>query len=214
MEHIFAVSHCLITLKSPTTKNKKQQKVAFMESLSEQFSRSSFGSVLPSEKCHSLTSLSPRPDGVEKLYNGCLLDLVCNVCTLCIDEITQENSLMHLSLLSLLIPHFTSTKLLKTLIQISEESSISLSMDDNSYYTLSGQFLSHTLFPWMNLSSEQFSSCDQSKDDASSVFRESKSAEYVIAIFCGIITTLPVEKQEGLVSRALQVSLIGSSKIT
>ena len=207
MDHISAVSHCLITLKSPTTRNKKQQKVAFMESLSEQFSTISTGSVLPSERCHSLINSSPTAADVEKLYNGCLLDLVCNVCTLCIDEITQENSLQHLNLLSLLIPHFTSTKLLKTLNQTSEESSISSSMDDNNYYTLSGQFLSRTLFPWMKLSSEQISSCDQKKH-VSSVFTEGKSVEYVIAIFCGIIRTLTVDKQEGLVSRAFQVSLI------
>ena len=207
-EYISSVSHCLVTLKSPTTKNKNQHKVAFIESSPEHLNSipSDTESVLPREKCHSLTDTQTGPVDVENLYNGCLLDLVCNVCNLCLDEIIQKNSLMHLSLLSWLVPHFTSAQLIRTLNKTSEHTSSSVSVDGNNYCELSEQFISHTLFPWMALSCGQLFHGDQSNRDVSGIFTDSKSVEYVITIFCGIVRTLPVEKQEELVSRALQVS--------
>lgn len=207
-EYIASVSHCLITLKNPTTKNKKQHKVAFIESLPDHLNSipSDTGSVLPSEKCYSVTDTQTEPVDVENLYNGCLLDLVCNVCNLCLDEIIQKNSLMHLSLLSWLVPHFTSEQLIRTLNKTSERTSRSVSVDGNNYCELSEQFISQTLFPWMTLSCGQLFPGDQSNHDLSGAFTDSKSVEYVITIFCGIVRILPVEKQEELVSRALQVS--------
>lgn len=199
----------MVTLKSPTTKEKKQHKVAFTESSSEQSDSisSNDGSGLPSEKCHSLTNSSTTPTDVDKLYNGCLLELVCNVCTLCLDKVSQTNSVVHLNLLSCLVPHFTSTQLIKTLYNASECSSSSISLDEDNYCTLSEQFLNHILFPWIKLSCEQFLSIDQRGQDISGVFTDVRSVDYVIAIFCGIIRTLPVGKQEELVSKSLQVSL-------
>lgn len=197
------MSHCLVTLKSPTTKRKKQHKVAFTESSSEPFGSisSNHGSVLSHEKCHSLTNSLSGPADVERLYNGHLLDLVCNVCTLCLEEISQKNSVVHINLLSCLIPDFTSTKLLKALNKTGEHSSMSL--DDDDYSILCERFLQHTLFPWIKLSGKQFLSSEQSVGD---VFTDSKSVDCFITIFCGIIRTLPVERQEELVSKSLQVS--------
>ena len=201
------MSHCLVSLKNPTTKKKKQHKVAFTEYSSEPLSSFScnYESVLPDEKCHSM-NLSTVD--VEKLYNGCLLDLVCSVCTLCLDEISQNNSLMHLNLLSRVVPHFTSMQLLRTLNKTGDHSSSSVSSDGDSYCNLSEQFLNLTLFSWIKLSHEQFLSSEKSEQDVSGVFTDSKSVDYIIAIFCGIIRILPVEKQEELVSKSLRVSIV------
>lgn len=148
-------------------------------------------------------------EDVEKLYCGCLLDLVCHICTLCLDEISQKNSLKHLNLLSRLVPHFTSTRLMRTLTRTGEHSSRLTSVDEDNYRSLSECFLNGTLFSWINVSCEPFLS-DTNGDDASGGFKDNKSVDYVITIFCGIIKPLPLEKQEDLVSKYLQV-IFGSS---
>lgn len=148
-------------------------------------------------------------EDVEKLYCGCLLDLVCHICTLWLDEISQKNSLKHLNLLSRLVPHFTSTRLMRTLTRTGEHFSRLTSVDEDNYRSLSECFLNGTLFSWINVSCEPFLS-DTNGDDASGGFKDNKSVDYVITIFCGIIKPLPLEKQEDLVSKYLQV-IFGSS---
>ena len=148
-------------------------------------------------------------EDVEKLYCDCLLDLVCAICTLCLDEISQKNSLKHLNLISRLVPHFTSTRLMRTLTRTGEHSSRLTSVDEDNYCSLSECFLNGTLFSWINVSCEPFLS-DTNGDDASGGFKDNKSVDYVITIFCGIIKPLPLEKQEELVSKYLQV-MFGSS---
>lgn len=199
-ELIYSVSHCLVTLKCPSKKKKKQHKVAFTElSPSEQFDNDSSESANPPSE--SLTSSV----SVEGLYNGSLLDLVCHICSLCLDEISQNNSLLHLKLLSCLVPHFTSTKLMKTLLdKTSEQSSICSVPDNNNYAMLSEQFLHHTIFPWIKSSLEHCLACGET-GNVSGVFTDSRSVDYFIAIFCGIIRTLPFVKQVELVSESLQV---------
>lgn len=196
-EIVNSVSHCLVTLKCPSKKKKKQHKVAFMElSSAEPFESSESGKCLPLSDC-----LTASVD-VERLYNGCLLDLVCNICTLCLDETTQNNSLVHLKLLSSLVPDFTSTKLIKTLLKNSiGQPTICLAPENDNYPVLSEQFLRHSLFPWIK------SSFPETEND-SCVFKDSRSVDYLIAILCGIITTLPLVKQVELVSESLQVSCL------
>lgn len=203
-EVVNSVSRCLVTLKFPSKKKKKQLKVAFTEPSSEPF-----GNVSAEIEKHYLSneSLTGSVD-VESLYNGCLLDLVCHTCSLCLDEISQNNSLLHLKLLSCLVPHFTSTKLVKTLLdKTSEQSSICSVLDCDNYSELSEQFLNHTLFPWIKLSLEHFLFVGKI-DRVSGVFTDSKSVDYLIAVFCGIVRTLPFVKQVELVSQSLQVRFL------
>ena len=204
-EVVNSVSHCLVTLKFPSKKKKKQLKVAFIEPSSESFDNDS---PETEKRCPSRESFTGSVD-VKSLYNGCLLDLVCNTCSLCLDEISQNNSLLHLKLLSGLVPHFTSTKLIKTLLErtTSEHSSICSVLDNNNYCELSEQFLNHTLFPWIKSSLESVLSGGNIGHDIG-VFADSKSVDYLIAIFCGIVRTLPFVKQVELVSQSLQVRLI------
>ena len=199
------VSHCLVTLKFPSKKKKKQLKVVFMEPSSESFDNDSSETE---KRCSSRESFTGSVD-VESLYNGCLLDLVCNTCSLCLDEISQNNSLLHLKLLSGLVPHFTSTKLIKTFLKrtTSEHSSICSVLDNNNYCELSEQFLNHTLFPWIKSSLESVLSGGNIGHDIG-VFADSKSVDYLIAIFCGIVRTLPFVQQVERVSQSLQVRLI------
>lgn len=193
--------HCLVTLKLPSKKKKKLHKVAFMEPPSESFDKDSS----EVEKRYTCSESFTGSVDVETLYSGCLLDLVCNVCSLCLDEISQNNSLLHLKLLSALVPHFTSTKLMKTLLErtISEHSAINSVLDNDKYSELSEQFLNYTLFPWIKSS---LSGGDINQ--VCGVFTDSKSVDYLIAIFCGIVRTLPFVKQVKLVSQSLQVRLI------
>ena len=195
------MSLCLVTLKLPSKKKKKLNKVAFMEPSSESFDKDSS----EVEKRYTCSESFTGSVDVETLYNGCLLDLVCNVCSLCLDEISQNNSLLHLKLLSALVPHFTSTKLMKTLLErtISEHSAINSVLDNDKYSELSEQFLNYTLFPWIK-SSLSVGDINQ----VCGVFTDSKSVDYLIAIFCGIVRTLPFVKQVELVSQSLQVRLI------
>lgn len=201
-ELINSVSHCLVTLKCPSKKKKKQHKVAFTElSPSKQFDDDSS----ESGKCLPLNESLMSSVNVEGLYNGSLLDLVCNICSLCLDEISQNNSLLHLKLLSCLVPHFTSTKLMKTLLdKTSEQSSICSVLDNNNYSVLSERFLHHTLLPWIKSSLEHCLACGET-GNVSGVFTDSRSVDYLIAIFCGIIRTLSFVKQVELVSESLKV---------
>ncbi|KAJ7383932.1 listerin E3 ubiquitin protein ligase 1 [Desmophyllum pertusum] len=193
-----SVSHCLVTLKCPSNKKKRQQKVAFTEmSSSAQFGNDS----CESRKCHP-SSESLTAGSVETLYNGCLLHLVCNICSLCLNEISQNNSLSHLKLLSCVVPHFTSTKLIKTLLKNTSEQS-STPAGSDSYSLLTGQFVNHTLFPWIKSCHEQ-SLSGHDIGNVSGVFTDNRSVDYIIAIFCGIIRTLPFVKQVELVSESLQ----------
>ena len=132
------MSLCLVTLKLPSKKKKKLNKVAFMEPSSESFDKDSS----EVEKRYTCSESFTGSVDVETLYNGCLLDLVCNACSLCLDEISQNNSLLHLKLLSALVPHFTATKLMKTVLErtISEHSSIHSVLDNDKYSELSEQF--------------------------------------------------------------------------
>lgn len=163
------------------------------------------GSILPNKNCHSLDLHLTGSVDVEKLYCGCLLDLVCDICTLCLNEISQKNSPKHLNLLSRLVPYFTSTRLVRTLTRTGEHSSRLTSGYEDTYCILSERFLNGTLFSWLNVSCEPFLS-DTNGGDASGGFNDNKSVDYVITIFCGIIKTLPIEKQEELVSKYLQVN--------
>ena len=197
-----SVPHCLVSLKSPSNKKKKRHKVAFTElSPSEQLDIHS----CESGECQSLSESSTVPVDVEGLYNGYLLDLVCNICSQCLDEISENNSLLHLQLLSCLVPHFSSTKLMKTLLdKTSEQSSICSMLDINDYPVLSEQFLHWTLFPWIKSFHERFVSNEETAH-VSGVFTGSRTVDYLIVIFCGVIRTLPVVKQVELVSESLQV---------
>ncbi|PFX16827.1 E3 ubiquitin-protein ligase listerin, partial [Stylophora pistillata] len=191
-----SVCHCLVTLKFPTKKKKKkkQHRVAFMElSSSEQVDSAE------TDQCSSIQSdFIATSVNVEKLYKGCLLDLVCNICTLCMDEIAQNNSTVHLKLLSSLIPHFTSTKLVKFLLENSQgQPTTLLTFENDNYCILCENFLHHTLFPWIK------SSLPGNEND-SSVFKDSRSVDYLISILCGIITALPLVKQVEFVSESLQ----------
>ena len=199
-----AVSHCLVTLKFPSKKKKKQLKVAFTEPSSESFDNR----TSETEKRYSWSESFTGSLDVESLYNGRLLDLACNTCSLCLEEISQNNSLLHLKLLSGLVPHFTSTKLMKTLLErtTSEQSSICSVLDSNNYFELSEQFLNHTVFPWIKSSLENFLP-GEDIGHVVCVFTDSKSVDYLIAIFCGIVRTLAFEKQVELVSQSLQVIL-------
>ena len=204
-ELVNSVSHCLVTLKFPSKKKKKQHKVAFMEPSSQSFDNDSSEIV---KGCTWSESFTGSVD-VQNFYSGCLLDLVCNACSLCLDEMSQNNSLLHLKLLSGLVPHFTSTKLMKTLLErtISEYSSIYSLLDNDNYSELSEQFLNYTLFPWIKSSHENLLSGGHI-NQVSGVFTDSKSVDYLIAIFCGIVRTLPFVKQVELVSQSLQVRLM------
>ena len=199
------MSHCLVTLKFPSKKKKKPHKVAFIEPSSELFNKDSS----ETEKRYTWSESFTGSVDVESLHNGCLLDLVCNACSLCLDEISQNDSLLHLKLLSALVPHFTSTKLMKTLLEktASEHSSICSVLDNDNYSELSEQFLSYTLFPWIKSSLANLRSGGYI-NQVSGVFMDSKSVDYLIAIFCGIVRTLPFVKQVELVSQSLQVRLI------
>lgn len=203
-EVVNSVSHCLVTLKFPSKKKKKQLKVAFTEPSSESFD----SNLSETEKRYSWSESFTAVD-VESLYNGCLLDLVCNTCSLCLDEISQDNSLLHLKLLSGLVPHFTSTKLMKTLLEktTSEQSSICSVLDNDNYSELSEQFLNHMLFPWIKSSLKNYLS-GGNISHVSGVFTDRRSVDYLIAIFCGIVRTLPFVKQVQLVTQSLQVRLI------
>ena len=53
---------------------------------------------------------------VEDLYGGQLLDIACNICQLCLKEV-RDKSCVHLKLLSTLLPHFVSIKLLQVLLE-------------------------------------------------------------------------------------------------
>ena len=139
---------------------------------------------------------------VERLYSGCLLDLVCNICTLCMNEITKNNSVVHLKLLSSLIPDFTSTKLVKSLLDSSNGPPTTLFTSENDDYSiLCEEFLLHTLFPWIKSSLP-------GNENVTCVFMDSRSVDYLINILCGIITALPIVKQVELVSESLQVSCL------
>ena len=197
-EVINSVSHCLVTLKCPCNKKKKQHKVAFTElSPSEPHDNNSS----ESGKCNPLSEPLTGSVSVEELYNGYLMELVCNICSLCLDKISENNSLLHLKLLSCLVPHFTSAKLMKTLLN---KTSQRAELDNNNYSVLSEQFVNHTLFPWIKLSFEHCLPCGET-GHVSGVFTNSRSVDYLIAIFCGIITTLSLVKQVELVSESLQV---------
>ena len=98
---------------------------------------------------------------------------------------------------------------MRTLTRTGEHSSRLTSVDEDNYRSLSECFLNGTLFSWINVSCEPFLS-DTNGDDASGGFKDNKSVDYVITIFCGIIKPLPLEKQEDLVSKYLQV-IFGSS---
>ena len=200
-----SMSHCLVTLKFPSKKKKKHLKVAFTGPSSELLDNDSS----EIEKRYSSSESFAGSVDVEILYNGCLLDLVCKTCSLCVDEISQNNSLLHLKLLSGLVPHFTSTKLMKTLLEktTSEQSSICSELDNDNYSELSEQFLRHTLFPWIKSSLENVLSGGDI-GHVSGVFTDRRSVDYLIAIFCGIIRTLPFVKQVELVSQSLQVRLM------
>ena len=206
MEHISSVSLCLITLKNPTVKCKKLHKVAFAE-LSPKHSDSSLLKTGNGQHL-SVTEASQEPDFVENLYNGRLLKLVCDICGLCLEEVTQANSFEHLIFLSKLVPQFASVQLVRILNNTSGNPSSLISDDSNDYCTLSEQFVKHTLFCWMKLPCKTFASTskDQSMADLKSVFSDSRSVEHVLNIFCGIIKPLPEDKQEDLVSQAVQVS--------
>ena len=200
-EVVNSVSHCLVTLKLPSKNKKKQLKVAFMEPSSEPFDNDS--SEIQ-KRCSSMESFAGTVD-VENLYNGCILDLVCNACSLCLDEISQNNSLLHLKLLSRLVPHFTSTKLMKTLLEKtgSEQSSVCSEPDNDNYSELSEQFLTRTLFCWI-----ENVSFGGDIGQVSGVFSDRRSLDYLISVFCGIVRTLPIVKQVDLVSQSLQVRLV------
>ena len=203
-EVVNSVSHCLVTLKFPSKKKKKQHKVTFREPSSEGFDKDSS----ESEKRYTWSESFTGSVDVESLYNACLLDLVCNACSLCLDEMSQNNSLLHLKLLSGLVPHFTSTKLMKTLLErtISEHSSICSVLYSDNYSELSEQFLNYTLFPWIKSSLENLPGGHINQ--VIGVFTDSKSVDYLITIFCGIVRTLPFVKQVELVSQSLQVRLM------
>ena len=204
-EVVNSMSHCLVTLKFPSKKKKKLQKVSFMEPSSESFDKDSS----EIEKRYTWSESFTGSVDVESLYNGSLLDLVCNACSLCLDEMSQNNSLLHLKLLSGLVPHFTSTKLMKTLLErtISEHSSICSVLDNDNYFELSEQFLIYTLLPWIKSSLVNLLSGGD-MNQVSGVFTDRKSVDYLITIFCGIVRTLPFVKQVELVSQSLQVRLI------
>lgn len=211
MEYISSVSLCLITLKNPTVKSKKLHKVAFAE-LSPEHSDSSLLNTGNGQHL-SVTEASQQPGYVEKLYNGRLLKLLCDVCRLCLEEFTQANSFAHQILLSKLVPEFASVQLVRILNDTSGNPSSSFSDDSSDYCALSEQFVKHTLFCWMKLPCKTFGSTSngQSMTDLKSVFSDSRSVEHVLNIFCGIIKPLPVDKQEDLVSQAVQVSCINPS---
>lgn len=200
LEYISSLSQCLVALKSPYVRSKKKFKVAFVESSSEHLDNPSLstGNGLCGKEHNSANVISKWLSGVENLYNGCLLKLVCDVCRLCLDEVTQESSFEHLILLSLLVPHFVSTQLIQTLNNSSEFSS-----SDHDFCALSKQFVTNTMFHWMKLPYEQVSSGNQDKENLNSVFTDSRSVGHVITIFCSIITPLPVDQQEELVSEAI-----------
>ena len=98
---------------------------------------------------------------------------------------------------------------MKTLLErtASEHSSICLVLDNDNYSELSEQFLSYTLFPWIKSSLANLRSGGHI-NQVSGIFTDSKSVDYLIAIFCGIVRTLPFVKQVELVSQSLQVRLI------
>ena len=184
-------------------RSKRKHKVAFVESSSEHLDNPSLstGNGLCGKEHNSADVISKWLSGVENLYNGCLLKLVCDVCRLCLDEVTQESSFEHLILLSLLVPYFVSTQLIQTLNNSNEFSS-----SDHDFCALSKQFVTNTMFHWMKLPYEQVSSGNQDKENLNSVFTDSRSVGHVIIIFCSIITPLPVDQQEELVSEAILVS--------
>ena len=196
-EVVNSVSHCLVMLKCPTKKKKKQHRVAFMELLSSEPLDSS-----EADQCLPYSDSRVTLVNVERLYNGCLLDLVCNICTLCMNEITKNNSVVHLKLLSSLIPDFTSTKLVKSLLDSSNGPPTTLFASENDDYSiLCEEFLLHTLFPWIKSSLP-------GNENVTCVFKDSRSVDYLINILCGIITALPNVKQVELVSESLQVSCL------
>lgn len=196
-EVVNSVSHCLVMLKCPTKKKKKQHRVAFMELLSSEPLDSS-----EADQCLPYSDSRVTLVNVERLYNGCLLDLVCNICTLCMNEITKNNSVVHLKLLSSLIPDFTSTKLVKSLLDSSNGPPTTLFTSENDDYSiLCEEFLLHTLFPWIKSSLP-------GNENVTCVFKDSRSVDYLINILCGIITALPIVKQVELVSESLQVSCL------
>ena len=58
----------------------------------------------------------PRSIKVENFYNGHLLNLVCKICIVCLTEIVEHNSLLHVRLLSRLTEHFMCEQLIKALL--------------------------------------------------------------------------------------------------
>ena len=94
---------------------------------------------------------------------------------------------------------------MKTLLEKtkSEQSSVCSEPDNDNYSELSEQFLTRTLFCWIE--NVPFGG---DIGQVSGVFSDRRSLDYLISVFCGIVRTLPIVKQVDLVSQSLQVRLV------
>lgn len=70
-------------------RSKKKFKVVFVESFFEYLDNFLFsiGNGLCGKEYNFVNVILKWLFGVENLYNGCLLKLVCDVCRLCLDEV-------------------------------------------------------------------------------------------------------------------------------